>query len=425
MKYFFLIFSIALISTKLRAQEVDTLLIQKLVNLEKTIDSLRQRTRALDDELQRVKVELAEGDNLDKLLAAFNSEAVESAPEDQRSRRKRVDALLKAITEQPGQLRFNGGATAIVQGNLNRGNRFATGVGSFDIFAHTSFGKHTLLFFDFEAIGGNGPNDHIPTLAALNGDAGSTQNREGVDQLTVLEAWAEFTAFNQALTATVGKIDLTNYFDNNASANDETSQFISAAFVNSAALPAPGNSPGLRLRTTVLKRFFVQAAVASADNAGDNLFEELFRIGSMGVKIFPQTDWEANLRIYGYQHPAADDAKGYGLSFDESISGAFNIFARYNKNEDKLAERFGIASAWSLGARLVKTVAGRRLALAAAYGETAPHGNGLRTEKIGEIYARRQLNKWVYLSPHVQRIWNAAGLPQTATLIGLRTHFNF
>jgi hypothetical protein len=38
------------------------------------------------------------------------------------------------------------------------------------------------------------------------------------------------------------------------------------------------------------------------------------------------------------------------LSFDESISGAFNIFARYNKNESKLAERFGISSAWSFGA---------------------------------------------------------------------------
>jgi hypothetical protein len=188
MKNILLLSLSCLLVSNLRAQEIDTVAVMKLVRMEKTIDSLLYRMREIDNELQRVKANLAEENHLEKLLAAFNEEEVEFAPEDQRSRRKRVDALLKAITERPGQLRFNGGATAIVQGNPDRNSRFATGVGSFDIFAHTSFGSHTLLFFDFEAIGGNGPNEHIVTFTSLNGDAGSTQNPQGLDQLTVLEA---------------------------------------------------------------------------------------------------------------------------------------------------------------------------------------------------------------------------------------------
>jgi len=169
-----------------------------------------------------------------------------------------VDALLKAITQRPGQLRFNGGATTILQHGIQNNNRHSTGVGSFDFYAHTAFGPNALLFFDLEAIGGNGPDDFFPNFAGLNGDAGSTQAQDGADRLTVLEAWTEFTLLNKIFTITAGKIDLTNYFDNNASANDETMQFISGAFVNNAAFAVPANAPGLRLRTTLLNRIHFQ-----------------------------------------------------------------------------------------------------------------------------------------------------------------------
>lgn len=408
-----------------RAQVVDTLAIKKLLKFESEMDSLRQQLRLMDGELQRVKANVAEGSDIEKLLAALNEDDMESAPEDQRSRRKRVDALLKIITDRPGQLRFNGGATAILQGNPERQSRFSTGVGSFDIYAHTSFGSNTLLFFDFEAIGGNGPDTHVPAFTTLNGDAGSTQEFDGVDRLTVLEAWAEFSMFKETITLTAGKIDLTNYFDNNASANDETSQFISGAFVNSAALPIPANSPGLRLRTTLLKRFFLQAGLASTDNSGDQILDKLFKIASMGFKVFPESDWEANLRMYTYVHPSAGDAGGYGLSYDESIAGAFNVFGRYNRNEAKMARWKGISSAWSVGGRIVRTIAGRRLAIGAAFGETVPVDHALKHEKLIEIYFRHQLNKWVYMSPHVQLLRNGAGSERNATLLGFRAQFNF
>ena len=102
--------SVIIFLPPLEAQEIDSSQVRKLLKLESTIDSLRQQIRTMDGEIQRLKANLAGGNHLDELLSAFNEEDVESAPEEQRSRRKRVDALLRAIAERPGQLRFNGGA---------------------------------------------------------------------------------------------------------------------------------------------------------------------------------------------------------------------------------------------------------------------------------------------------------------------------
>lgn len=423
----FLFLSILLMTVTGWSQQIDTTTIRRVQGLEEQIDSLRQVIRDLDTELRRVKESMVEGPlDMDEILTLLSDdEDGEVVPEDQRSRRKQVDELLKAITQRPGQLRFNGGATASLQGKTGGGNHNTSGVGSFDIFATSSFGPHTLLFIDLEAIGGNGLDEIFPTFSGLNDDAGSTQDEDGFDRISVLEAWAEFAILGGMFTMTAGKIDLTNYFDNNASANDETTQFLSGAFVNSAAFVVPDNSPGIRIRTTVLNRFYFQFGVASVDNSGTNLLEELYRIGSMGFKVFPDTEWEGNMRLYGYQHPMVEGAVGYGLSFDQVIFGSYNIFGRYGKNETGLADGFGISSAWSAGTNFIKQLAGYEAVLGIAYGEIDPRSRDLRSERLLEIYLRRQLNSWVHASPHLQPVWNTAGTSEQLAILGFRTHFNF
>ncbi len=408
------------------AQQIDSSRIHNIKALESRIDSLRQTISIMDKELQQIKKNMVEGKSeVDELIALLNEDDVESVNLDSRSRRKRVDALLKAITQRPGQLRFNGGATTIIQGADQEGGQRSMASGSFDIYASTAFGPNTLLFFDLEAIGGNGPDPFFPTLGGLNADAGSTQDAQGVDRLTVLEAWAEFTMFNKIFTITTGKIDLTNYFDNNASANDETMQFISGPFVNSAAFAVPSNSPGLRLRTTLLNRFHFQFAIASADNSGDDLIEDIYRIAGLGYTLFPGSDFESNLRLYAYQHPSADYSTGWGLSFDDVVFGSYNIFARYGHNDTRLARYWGIKSAWSAGTRFVQQIAGQTTALGLAYGENTADRSNLKKERVLEIYGRRQLNKWTHISPHIQLVWNAGGSAKRIALAGIRTHFNF
>lgn len=402
---------------------LDTTRLNKILEMEQYIDSLRTEMRLVEKELQQVKVDMANGSNFEKFLAALNDENEDNIPEDQRSRRRRVDALLKAITQRPGQLRFNGSTTTIFQASEIDGKHITTVSGSFDIFAATSFGPNTLLFFDLESIGGDGMDPHIPNLVTLNADAGSTHDLTGHDRMHVLEAWAEFTALNESINITAGKIDLTNYFDNNAAANDETAQFYSGVFVNSSALLVPAVTPGIRLRTTMFNRFFLQLGFSSLDNSGDNIFNEIYKIGSVGFKVLPNTDWEGNLRVYGYSHPLIEKDRGYGLSFDQTVMRMFTIFARYGKNQPQLANLAGIQSAWSAGTRFVQTFTGRRFVVGLAYGESQlPLAGG--TEQVFEGYARQQLNKWTFISPHFQAL-KASDRGDFQYIWGLRTQFNF
>lgn len=425
MKTTFALLASLTICGMIHAQTPDSTDVRKLLSVEQELDSLRMEFLRLDVELQNLRATLAEGSDFEQILATLTGEEPESVPEDQRSRRKRIDALLKAVTARPGQIRFNGGATMIAQGSPDAQNRFSSASGSIDLIAHTTVGNNTLLFFDFEAIGGNGPSPFIPTLTSLNADAGSTQDTDGVDRLTVVEAWAEFTALDDAITVTGGKIDLTNYFDNNGVANDETVQFISGVFVNSSALPAPGSSPGIRLRTTVAERFYIQAALASADNSGDHILDQLFKIGSIGFKVLPETEWTANLRLYGYLHPLAENGAGYGVSVDQSAGTSFAVFVRWNANGREIGEWFGIRRAWSAGGRWITRLDGRTFAVGIAYGESTPSGRSRNNERNAEIYFRHHFNRWIHASAHAQWVDGFRAGAGDLLVFGLRTQINF
>ncbi len=421
-----LFFSFVFFTFSLQGQVVDTTKILNVLSLEQQLDSVRAAMRTVDQDLQSMKLRLAEGTNIEEMLAVISgNEDYENLPEDQRSKRKRVDAVLRAITARPGQLRFNGGATSVLQWNPRSSNSFTSATGSVNIFAHTTIGSQTVLFMDIEAIGGNGPAAFVPSFAPMNGDAGSTQDADGLDRLYVNEAWMEFTAFQEALTVTAGKIDLTNYFDNNNVANDETAQFINGTFVNSAALPVSGNSAGLHLRTSIFHLFSLQMGFASVDNSGDYIADQLLKIGSAAVRIFPDSEHEGNIRIYGYLHPTVKNAGGFGLSADQNIAENVTLFGRVNHNSSPVARRFGISSAWSGGGRYLMSVSGHNLAFAMAYGESVPVSGSQQTEKTIESFVRYHINKWSHVSPHIQYVRGAAGLPVSLTIIGARMQFNF
>jgi len=281
------------------------------------------------------------------------------------------------------------------------------------------------FFFDLEAVIGNGPQPKGSLLTSLNGDAGSTQSLDGFDRIHLLEAWAEFTLFRESLTVDIGKIDLTNYFDNNRIANNETSQFLGSFFVNSAALASPFSGPGIRIRTEVLNRFFLQGGISTMVTTGDSLLEQLFKIGSVGIRLFPTTNWEANIRIYGYQHPGVSGATGWGVSFDETLGDVIEIFARFGKNNPELSEYYGITNAWSCGFAWSGRLAERKIKFGTAIGEVSTQGSDPYTEMNLEIYIRHQLNQWSYLSMHSQFQINSVNSEEESFLLGCRMNFNF
>ncbi|PID93250.1 MAG: hypothetical protein CSA95_08325 [Bacteroidetes bacterium] len=417
-----------LIPVWLHAQKRDTTTVpsQRISSLEAQIDSLRNRVIVMDSEIQALKQGVTKGKtDIEEMLAIFSTSDTGEVQFETRSRYKRIDELLKKIQQRPGQLIFNGNVTNINQFTLKNKETKTFGTGSFDIFATTSFGKGTLLFIDLEAIGGDGPDLHAPTFSGLNGDAGSTQSPDGIDRLNVLEAWGEFTMFKEILTVTIGKIDLTNYFDNNAYANDETTQFISGSFINNSSFAVPSNAPGVHFRTTFFKRYHLQVGLSSQRNEGVNLFNNLYKIAGLGFTFAPDSDFEANIRMYGYQVPAARNDYGFGVSLDKVFFNKFNVFGRYGLNHDSVASYWGIRSSWSTGFRFIQTIGEQAFAIGIAYGENSPSNPSLKDEKIAEFYIIRKLNKWVHLSPHIQYVWNHRGSHEEFMVFGLRTHFNF
>jgi len=403
----------------------DSLLVSDIIAAESSVDSLRAEIRKLDRDIQSMKQDYAEVGNIDLLLQALtDTGAMEpDAPEDTRSRRQRVDSLLRAITQRPGQLRFNGSSTFVAHQFMGGDIDGGAGAGSVDLYAHTSFGPSTLLFFAFEAGSGAGVDGLLPFDRVFNADAAPTRSSDGFDLLVMNEAWAEFTALDNAVILTAGKIDLTNYFDINQVANDETAQFLCGAFVNSAALIAPGPGPGLRARTVLLGRFSVQAGLASSDSTGGTRFTDVFAIGSVGLTIFPDTSKGGNVRVYLFCPPNVGGATGWGLSLDQQFVGPWTIFGRWGKNQEEVWQIGGSRQAWSAGLQWERTVNSHGLTLATAYGESREADGSYST--TFEAYSSWQLNTWTYISPHLQFIRNDSRMATTASAAGVRVQFNF
>ncbi len=402
------------------AQEVDTAKIMQVYTLEDSLNNLRSEMKNISVEISLLKKQIAEGNDFDKLLGLLEENEIADVPEEQRSKRKRLDAMLKLLNQRPGTLMFNGTAIALLQNNLS--SKKSAGIGVLDIYAHTTFGENILFFSALEFLGGNGlsskSNSYLPFFA----NEGSFQDEDGLDRIGLLESWLEFSLLNSGLTITAGKLDLTNYFDNNSYANDETAQFISSNFVNNGTLPFIESTPGVRIRTSLLEYFFVQLALASTSNSGENIFDGFIQSGSVGIKTLSNSDWEGNLRFYGYSFSNQKKSFGFGISYDQTLSEKFGLFFRYGNNNNNFSEIIPIESSYSGGIRIKFGVLSK---LGFGYAHNSFYDERINDD-VAEIYFRHQFNKWIYLSPHLQFYSRSEGNEkENSFLLGLRTQLNF
>ncbi len=341
----------------------------------------------------------------------------------QSSKRGRINELLNALRSAPGILNFKGDATTSIQWKSGPG-QYSSAVASFDIFAFAQLGDNIKFFANIEAIGGNGPNNRINSYSVLNGDAGSTQSSSGLDLMHLLEAWAEFGFFDEWFNLTIGKLDLTNYYDINSAANDETLQFISGPFINSPAFPVPSNSAGVRVNANLANLIFFQFACASEDNSGDDIFSQLFKIVGTKLNVQISENFLGEYHIYGYKSGLTENATGYGISLSNTF-GLLRLFGRWNQNNRNYAKIFQFKNFWSIGFDLDTKFIGENTLIGLAGGEIETYSKSLKKEFISEFYFRYQLNEWIYLSPHLQLVKNPSGNEGEILMIGARTHFNF
>ena len=323
-------------------------------------------------------------------------------------------------------INIGAGATFIVQGSVNANSTEKKGENAIDVTysvdleLEKEFRDYAKVFIHLEAGGGGGlDNDEVTLFSGVNRDAGDTKNR-----VEVTETWYEHYLLDNKLTLTLGKLDPTCYLDDNAIANDETSQFLGPAFRNSAALEFPDdNGAGFRIGFIPLEWIEINAGVFDDNADWEDITDNIFCFGQVNFK--PNfLGKEGNYRFYGWHDDSChmeliDTSKkeeenfGFGLSFDQQLTDMLTCFVRFGWEDPGVSN---IEYAWSAGARVTGKVWGRNEdVIGAAFGQNIPGsdygkaGNPGHNETHVETYYNIHVNEHLSVSPGLQVIWNPNG----------------
>jgi hypothetical protein len=202
------------------------------------------------------------------------------------------------------------------------------GVSQADItFLAKSAALNTSFFADLVGIGGSPPDSEIPALSLLNSQTARLDN----NRLSVREAWVRTElGRNQMFAVTVGQVDLTNYFDRNAVANDETSQFISDALVNSQALGLINNGLGAVLVIDPKSDFNFKVGVQQSTPNATSLSQGLFSMAEVEYIAVPFGIGEGHYRLWGrLDNSTGHNNYAWGVSVDQKVAPTVTLFGRY------------------------------------------------------------------------------------------------
>jgi hypothetical protein len=312
-----------------------------------------------------------------------------------------LHALTRNIT-------LSGGMTGLLQGSSgNKPKDFSDAVGRADLIFNFKVGESTIAVIDVEATGGSGIDAHIGNYSILNNIPMAP-----TDTVRFRTAWIEHTAFDDRLVVTIGKIGLTDYFDNNGIANNETAQFLAGAFVNSAVLGAPSYGPGMRVTARLGDQITVGVGYGSGDTTAANVLDHGYGIVELGYKL-KVGELEGNYRFYGSLDgalpvaggikSARENALGAGVSIDQQVTGQLTLFGRFGWHDEDV---YVTRSAWSAGFQYAGLIPHRKDDLAGfGFGQVLAN-NATVQEKLLEAYYKVKISDQLAVSPHVQYLIN-------------------
>ena len=204
----------------------------------------------------------------------------------------------------------------------------AYALASADLFFTAGLAQYTVFFADIVGLSGSPPDAEIPSLTLLNG---YTARLIRQNELNLREAWLRTELFGQRLALTAGRLDLTNYFDANAFANDESTQFISDALVNNQMLGLGSNGTGAATEFDPKNGFRFKFGFQQSNTDATNLSDSLFTLSEVGYTFTPFSLPEGSYRVWFRTDNTPDDVlgKGAGLSFDQKLTPVVGVFARY------------------------------------------------------------------------------------------------
>ena len=213
----------------------------------------------------------------------------------------------------------------------NDPTRSAYALASADLFFTAGIAQYTVFFADIVGLSGSPPDTEIPTLTLLNG---YTARLVAQNQLNLREAWLRTELFGQRLALSAGRLDLTNYFDQNAFANDESTQFLSDALVNNQMLGLSANGTGVATEFDAKNGFRLKFGFQQSNDDASNLSDSMFTLSEVGYTFTPFALPEGTYRAWFRTDntPEGGVATGFGLSMDQKITPIMGLFARYGSS---------------------------------------------------------------------------------------------
>jgi len=291
---------------------------------------------------------------------------------------------------------------------------------SADLFFTAGIAQNTMFFADVVGLSGPPPDLELGTLSLVNGYSARLVNQ---NELNLREAWLRTELFSNKLALTAGRLDLTNYFDHNAAANDETSQFISDALVNNGALGLAENGAGLAIVFDAKNGFNVKAGFQQSSHTATNLSDSIYSLAEVGYLTRLPGMGEGNYRVW-YRTDNSNTAGyniGFGTSIDQKLGPEVTLFGRYGESQaNPKRDKF-----YSGGLQLAQGLAlfpGDRWGV--GYSTIDPVVGG--KEQLLEGYYNFSIAEKFNLSFHVQHFIEADGGVKRGYLVpGIRLQASF
>jgi len=228
----------------------------------------------------------------------------------------------------------------LTQGDDSRPSKKAYALASADLFFTAKLAQYTTFFADVVALSGAPPDREIPTLTLLNGYTARLVNQ---NELNLREVWLRTQFFGQRLSLTAGRLDLTNYFDQNTVSNDETTQFLSDALVNNQMLGLAHNGTGFALEYDPKNMFVFRFGVQQSNPDANNLSDSIYSLSEVAAKITPFSLPEGNYRFwFRANNGDVESKKAFGVSLDQKITPVVSLFGRYGTQD----LHFGGTTSW-------------------------------------------------------------------------------
>jgi hypothetical protein len=315
-------------------------LLQKIATLEKRVGDLETTTVLSEPETRVRRVEVyVDPSGQEHEDPVPGAKKTVTYRRERTYRRQTISEKIDAAMEDAQKHGVTVGVDAAVatqfaqkrEGDLEPDDR-AYALASADLFFTAGIAQNTLFFADIVGLSGSPPDAEIPTLSLING---YTARLVAQNELNLREAWLRTEFFKNRLAFTAGRLDLTNYFDANAFANDESTQFISDALVNNQMLGLVVNGTGAAAEFDAKNGFKLKFGLQQSNTDATNLSDSMFTLSEVGYTFTPFALPEGTYRVW-FRTDNSDESPtrhGFGLSFDQKLSPAVGLFARYGQQE--------------------------------------------------------------------------------------------